>query len=43
MKLVVALIDRVVNDIENEATITQVKAEVKSLCEFFPLYSELQE
>ncbi|MGY8781054.1 MAG: serine hydroxymethyltransferase [Fidelibacterota bacterium] len=43
MELVVELIDRVVNDIENEVTITQVKAEVKSLCEYFPLYSELQE
>jgi glycine hydroxymethyltransferase len=41
MKLIVEFIDRVVNDVENEGTITQIKAEVKSLCESFPLYPEL--
>ncbi|MEA1882240.1 MAG: serine hydroxymethyltransferase [Candidatus Marinimicrobia bacterium] len=41
MNRIVELIDEVVVDVENDATIGRVKAEVKSLCESFPLYREL--
>ena len=43
MLAIVELIDRVVSDIENEATIEQVKSEVQSLCNSFPLYGELHD
>ena len=43
MLAIVELIDRVVSDIENEATIEQVKSEVQSLCNSFPLYRELHD
>src|SRR4051812_21115823 len=38
MEKVVSLIDRVLTDIDNEATITEVKQEVKMLMAGFPLY-----
>ena len=41
MNRIVDLIDDVVADVENAATIKRVKAEVKVLCESFPLYQEL--
>jgi glycine hydroxymethyltransferase len=41
MNRIVNLIDDVVADVENAATIKRVKAEVKVLCESFPLYQEL--
>jgi len=43
MLAIVELIDRVVSDIENDATIEQVKSEVQSLCNSFPLYRELHD
>ncbi|MDP6628836.1 MAG: serine hydroxymethyltransferase [Candidatus Marinimicrobia bacterium] len=43
MLAIVELIDRVMSDIENEATIEQVKSEVQSLCNSFPLYRELHD
>ena len=43
MLAIVELIDRVISDIENEATIEQVKSEVQSLCNSFPLYRELHD
>lgn len=39
MQIVVDLIDRVLMDIDNEATINSVRAEVKELMRRFPLYS----
>jgi glycine hydroxymethyltransferase len=41
MVAIVGLIDRVLMDIDNPATITAVKEEVKSLMSQFPLYPEL--
>tara|TARA_Y100000590_G_scaffold14828_3_gene17848 strand:+ start:16267 stop:17586 length:1320 start_codon:yes stop_codon:yes gene_type:complete len=43
MLAIVEFIDRVVSDIENETTIEQVKSEVQSLCNSFPLYRELHD
>ena len=43
MRTIVDLIDRVVSDIENDTTINQVKSEVESLCNSFPLYRELHD
>lgn len=43
MRTIVDLIDRVVSDIDNEVTIEQVKSEVQSLCNSFPLYRELHD
>ncbi len=39
MEKIVSLIDRVLTDIDNEATINEVKQEVKTLMQQFPLYS----
>ena len=41
MTHIVDLIDQVICDIDNDATINRVGAEVKSVCESFPLYREL--
>jgi glycine hydroxymethyltransferase len=41
MEKIVELIDRVLTDIDNEQVIGQVKAEVKSYMQQFPLYPEL--
>lgn len=41
MKTVVNFIDRVLMDIDNEATVNAVKEEVKSFMQQFPLYPEL--
>ena len=43
MKHIVDLIDQVICDIDNDATINRVKAEVNSVCESFPLYRELHD
>ena len=43
MVQIVELIDEVINDIENETLIANVKSEVKSLCKSFPIYRELHE
>ena len=43
MKHIVDLIDQVISDIDNDATISRVKAEVNSVCESFPLYRELHD
>ena len=43
MKHIVDLIDQVISDIDNDATINRVKAEVNSVCESFPLYRELHD
>jgi len=39
MEKIVSLIDRVLTDIDNEATISEVKQEVKTLMQQFPLYA----
>lgn len=41
MKVIVDLIDHVINDIENDTMIERVKSEVKDLCSSFPLYGKL--
>ena len=43
MVQIVELIDKVINDIENETLIANVKSKVKSLCKSFPIYRELHE
>ncbi len=43
MNHIVDLIDQVICDIDNDATINRVKAEVNSVCELFPLYRELHD
>jgi len=43
MNHIVDLIDQVICDIDNDATINRVGAEVKSVCESFPLYRELHD
>jgi glycine hydroxymethyltransferase len=43
MTHIVDLIDQVICDIDNDATINRVGAEVKSVCESFPLYRELHD
>ena len=43
MVQIVELIDEVINDIENETLIANVKSKVKSLCKSFPIYRELHE
>lgn len=43
MNHIVDLIDQVICDIDNDATINRVKAEVNSVCESFPLYRELHD
>ena len=43
MVQIVELIDEVINDIENETLIANVKSKVKSLCKSFPIYRELYE
>jgi glycine hydroxymethyltransferase len=40
MRTVAGLIASIINDIENESVIADVRGEVKRLCESFPLYSE---
>ena len=40
---IVDLIDQVICDIDNNATINRVGAEVNSVCESFPLYRELHD
>ncbi|GAH23908.1 unnamed protein product [marine sediment metagenome] len=42
MQKIVKLIDRVINNPENEALIKNVKNSVKELCSSFPLYDELR-
>ena len=39
MPIIVDLIDRVLNDIENENNINKVKSEVNKLMKDFPLYA----
>ncbi len=41
MQQVVDLVDRVLMDIDNENTIIEVRNEVKTLMNQFPLYPEL--
>ncbi|MAW69094.1 MAG: serine hydroxymethyltransferase [Candidatus Marinimicrobia bacterium] len=43
MKKIVQFIDQILNDIENDTIVENVKLEVKSLCKFFPLYRELHD
>jgi len=43
MNHIVDLIDQVICDIDNDATINRVGAEVNSVCESFPLYRELHD
>jgi glycine hydroxymethyltransferase len=40
MKIIAGFIDRVIKNLDNEALLQSVAAEVKSLCEKFPLYSQ---
>jgi glycine hydroxymethyltransferase len=40
MRTVAGLIASIINDIENESVIADVRSEVKRLCESFPLYSD---
>ena len=40
MRIIAGLIASIIDDIENESLIADVKSEVKKLCENFPLYSE---
>jgi len=40
MRTVAGLIASIINDIENESVVADVKDEVKRLCERFPLYSD---
>jgi glycine hydroxymethyltransferase len=42
MKVIAGFIDRVIKNIDNEAVPAEVAGEVKSLCDKFPLYSELK-
>ena len=42
MKLLGSWIDRVINNIEDEAQLSAIRQEVHSLCERFPLYPDLQ-
>ena len=41
METVVALIDKVLMDIDNETTITEVQKDVHKLMNDFPLYAQL--
>ena len=43
MKKIVQFIDQILNDIENDTIVENVKLDVKSLCKFFPLYRELHD
>ncbi|MBU1319024.1 MAG: serine hydroxymethyltransferase [candidate division Zixibacteria bacterium] len=43
MLSIAALIDRVINNLGNEEVYTEVREEVKKLCDRFPLYPELME
>ena len=43
MRKIVQFIDQILNDIENDTIVENVKLEVKSLCKFFPLYRELHD
>jgi glycine hydroxymethyltransferase len=40
MRIIAGLIASIIDDIENESLIADVRGEVKRLCESFPLYSE---
>lgn len=41
MEIIAELIDRAINNYENESELKDIKADVKELCNKFPLYSEL--
>jgi glycine hydroxymethyltransferase len=41
MEIIAGLIDRAVNNFNNEEELNRIKGEVKELCSRFPLYSEL--
>ena len=43
MRKIVQFIDQILNDIENDTIVENVKLDVKSLCKFFPLYRELHD
>ena len=43
MKKIVSLIDKVINNANDDQKLDSVKAEVNELCKFFPLYPELQD
>ena len=43
MRKIVEFIDQILNDIENDTIVENVKLDVKSLCKFFPLYRELHD
>ena len=43
MMKIVEFIDQILNDIENDTIVENVKLDVKSLCKFFPLYRELHD
>jgi len=43
MRLIAELIDRVLLNVENETIQDQVRAEVRELCDRFPLYPELED
>ncbi len=43
MVQIAGLIDRAINNYENEDELTNIKKEVKNLCARFPLYSELRD
>jgi glycine hydroxymethyltransferase len=42
MKSIADLIDRAITNFEDDSKLINIKAEVKSLCSGFPLYSELR-
>ena len=43
MRKIVQFIDQILNDIENDTIVENVKLDVKFLCKFFPLYRELHD
>ena len=43
MRKIVEFIDQILNNIENDTIVENVKLDVKSLCKFFPLYRELHD
>ena len=43
MRKIVQFIDQILNDIENDTIVENVKLDVKSLCKFFPLYREFHD
>ncbi len=42
MRIIAGFIDRVIRNLDNESALAEVAGEVKSLCDKFPLYSQLK-